>query len=99
MYKLKYVRDEMIKKVQEHRCSEITKLERELFKEQVLYDFRDIKDYIKRTRLTKYGLYVYFKDELNLYTNYVFISYMELRDVENIYINNIVETIKYVLYR
>ena len=55
MYKLKYITDEMIEKVKSHRCSEITRLERELFKKQVLYDFRDIKEFIKTTR--KYMLY------------------------------------------
>lgn len=97
MNKLKFITDEMIEKVKSHRCNEITKVERELFKKQVLYDFRDIKEFIKTTRITKYGLYIYFKDKLNLYTNYMFISYMELRDIDNIYIENIVETIQYTL--
>lgn len=94
MEKLKYIDNTFIEKVKNNKCSEISKMERELFKMQVLHDFKEIKGYIKKTLITKYGLYVYFVD--NVYTRYIFISYLELRDIDNYYIEYIKDIISLV---
>lgn len=82
---MKYINDEFLEKVKNNKYLDITKLERQLVKKQVLYDLKDIEKYIKKSIISKYGIYIYFNDNLNLYSKYDFISYREFRDINNYY--------------
>jgi thiamine pyrophosphokinase len=82
---MKYITDDILRKIKENKITFLTKLDKQLIKQQILYDLRDIKDYIKTTRITNYGLYIYFKKEYKLCLDYDFISYRCFKDIENDY--------------
>lgn len=88
---MKYITEDILRKIKENKITFLTKLDKQLIKQQILEDLKDIKDYIRKTRITNYGLYIYFKKEYELCLDYDFISYRCFKDIENDYMFGIKE--------
>ena len=92
---MEYINYRTLDKIKNNNISDLSILDKRQIKYQILYDLEDIRDCIIKTRITKYGLYIYFKEKYKQYSSYVFISYRCFKDIENDYKVGIRE----ILYR
>lgn len=86
----------IINKIQKNQIgiTALSKDQRQFIKGYILLDLQDIKEYIKTTKITKYGVYIYLKNNFMTYDYIPFRSFKDMKQDYKVRINELITSLK-----